>query len=360
MARVSWLVCFMTMLVGLGAPSAAGAQDAARFHDLLAPHGTWIVVSPYGDAFVPREARESSFVPYLSGGHWVPTARGLSFESRYAWGEVCFHQGRWIRLGSEAGAWAWVPQAEWSSAWVEWRTRGSDVAWRALGPDGVSASQRGTWNVAARADLGAASLAERALRVSDAAVASFDASASAAPSDAPRVARGQVMLSGGGRLVVHERGGDRVIEVAPVIVDRNSTEARDAERRAALAEQHAAEARERAETEARAQAEARARAEARAAEESRARAEAERREASARASAATASTTTTTTTRWGYGYYVPYGYGYGGSGYGYGASGYGYGAPRYAPAAPSTPPAPRDPYAPPRFDAPRLPFGGWR
>ncbi len=320
-------------------PTAADAQSAAdRYRALLAPHGTWVSAAPHGEVFVPREAVSQDFAPYLSGGRWSATERGLAFESTYAWGAVCFHHGRWVRPAGQ-DTWAWVPDDAWSPGWVEWRRRGSDVAWRPMAPPGAP-SRASNWYVAGLGSLGAADLANRALRVGDDAVAGFTPIADMAldGGSAPtRVPRGQVMLSGGGRIVVHERGRDRVLEVPAVVVPRGSAEEREALRREELA---------------------------RAREAERAR---EREAAAARVAAAPSATAAATVivapspppastppatggvTTWTLGY----GYGYGGPGFPHGGA-----VPAPAPAAGTAPPS--GDFAPPRFGAPRLPFGGWR
>ena len=241
---------------------AQDRRDAEPFRALLAPHGAWVMVSGHGEAFVPREASDEAFVPYLSGGRWEARDAGLSFVSTYAWGEVCFHQGRWLRT-EESGTWVWLPGRAYGSAWVEWRRRGQEVAWRALGPGGGPADRRegaSSWNVAPRAALGSALLASSALRVSDAAVAGFtraseiEAAELATPDDAgaevasspietPRVGRGQVLVSGGGRIVVHGPSGDRVLTAPPVIVSRATAEARARDEARREAERREREAR---------------------------------------------------------------------------------------------------------------------
>lgn len=240
---LSWMGVLVVLSAVWPVTVPAEAQVAERFRALLAPHGTWVTVDGHGDAFVPREAEAEDFVPYLSGGRWEARDAGLSFVSVYAWGEVCFHQGRWLRT-EETGTWVWLPGRAYASAWVAWRRRGAEVAWRALGPgDGPSdlRSDARSWNVAPREALGSALLATHALRVSEASVASFTAGgpserddpaiADAAPIETPRVERDQVLLSGGGRIVVHGPDGDRVLTTPPVVVSRATAEARAREQR---------------------------------------------------------------------------------------------------------------------------------
>ena len=241
MRAASWVVGVVLVTLLSLAPSVARAQrmegtGIEGFRALLAPHGTWVTTTAHGDVFVPREAHAAGFAPYLSGGRWEERDAGLAFVSIYAWGEVCLHQGRWIE-SAEAGGWAWVPGREHASAWVEWRTTQTEIAWRPLAPRGATA--RG-WFVAAREALGSPHLASLARIVEDDAVASFGSRVLRTLRDAgpagdddptamPRVPPGQVVLSGGGRIVVHGPSGDRVLRVEPVVVSRATAEARRAE-----------------------------------------------------------------------------------------------------------------------------------
>lgn len=369
------------MLVWLGAASSmvtrAQAQErreAEPFRALLAPHGAWVSVAGHGEAFVPREANDETFVPYLSGGRWEARDAGLSFVSTYAWGEVCFHQGRWLRT-EESGTWVWLPGRAYASAWVEWRRRGHEVAWRALGPgDGPADRREGasSWNVAPRDALGSALLASSALRVSDAAVVGFarasqrgtsqieagdepEAEIATSSVETPRVGRDQVLVSGGGRIVVHGPSGDRVLTAPPVIVSRATAEARardEARREAARREREAATREELARLES-----ARRDRDAAASAERAAQAADVAAHAAVTASRAAESTQAQTTRPMIVGGVWPYG-GYGSVGYGasfgvggpYGGGGYGATArpvERPAPAPVAPPPAPTTPRTPP-------------
>ncbi len=353
-------------------PGPVEAQ-ADAFRGLLAPHGTWVSVAGHGQAFVPREAEDESFVPYLSGGRWEARDAGLAFVSIYAWGEVCFHQGRWLRT-EETRTWVWLPGRAHASAWVTWRRRGREMAWRALGPnDGPSDLRPGasSWSVAPRDALGSALLATHALRVGDAAVAAFVDDAAVDPSRergdevpspqvaTPRVGRDQVMLSGGGHIVVHGPEGDRVLSTPPVVVSRATAEARlreQAQRDEARRERETADR----ETRARLAAEQRDRDTLAAAERASRAAETATQAALTATQAAQTSTTTRTVPVFPYGGYA----GYGGYGYGYGygttasigrSGSYPYGgrfesrAPRVVatPAPAPVTPAPATPRAPP-------------
>jgi hypothetical protein len=107
------------------------------FYDTLAPYGQWVEVSPYGKVWSP-DARVvgADFYPYLTGGTWVSTDFGWQFDTRWPWGWIPFHHGRWMRAPSYG--WVWVPGDEWAPAWVEWRVGGGNVGWVPLGPSGVT------------------------------------------------------------------------------------------------------------------------------------------------------------------------------------------------------------------------------
>ncbi|GAB4111441.1 MAG: hypothetical protein OHK0013_47490 [Sandaracinaceae bacterium] len=247
-----------------------------------------------------------------------------------------------------------------------------------MGPTGEPNAS--PWLLARVADLGAPDLAARARLVDDEDVASLarglprliatEPSArepaveleevaevlderAASPRSRTTARPDEVVLSGGGRIVVHERGGARVIEVPPVIVRRDSPEARAAEaRQRAAIERQAEREREAAQ---RTQAII-ARAEAR---------EREVREARATLPPAPTAPPTTIVAQPIFG-----GFPFGGFGTGaLGVGGYGYTYGPYAPSTwgsvgfPATPRRPTDALTPgavsPRFDA-RLPFGTWR
>jgi hypothetical protein len=107
------------------------------FDNTLAPYGDWVAVGRFGRAWRPyRSVVGIDFRPYLSGGHWVYTDYGWTFESDYEWGWAPFHYGRWF-LDDYYG-WVWVPDTVWGPAWVDWRFGGGYVGWVPLAPVGFS------------------------------------------------------------------------------------------------------------------------------------------------------------------------------------------------------------------------------
>jgi hypothetical protein len=124
-------------------PGTAGAARAEAdvsvgvFYDTLSPHGEWVEVRGVGRVWRPsRTIVGADFEPYASGGHWVYTDYGWSFESERDWGWAPFHYGRWY--DDPSYGWLWVPGTVWGPAWVDWRFGGGYVGWAPLAPVGVT------------------------------------------------------------------------------------------------------------------------------------------------------------------------------------------------------------------------------
>ncbi|HMI67458.1 MAG TPA: DUF6600 domain-containing protein, partial [Cyclobacteriaceae bacterium] len=90
------------------------------FYDQLSPYGTWVSYRDYGYAWIPNAGPD--FYPYATQGHWVFTDIGWTWYSNYSWGWAPFHYGRWSY--DDYYGWLWVPDTEWSPAWVMWRSGG--------------------------------------------------------------------------------------------------------------------------------------------------------------------------------------------------------------------------------------------
>jgi hypothetical protein len=107
------------------------------FTEPLQPYGEWTVVNNWGRVWRPSPGVVGAdFTPYSSGGHWVWTDVGWTFESDYDWGWAPFHYGRWASV-PEYG-WVWQPGATWGPAWVDWRFGGGYVGWVPMGPAGYA------------------------------------------------------------------------------------------------------------------------------------------------------------------------------------------------------------------------------
>lgn len=103
------------------------------FHDALAPYGTWVSVSNYGNCWRPAVA--AGWVPY-SYGHWDYTSYGPTWAGTepYAW--ATYHYGHWVF--SEAYGWIWVPGYTWSPANVVWSYGDGYIGWRPSFPAGYA------------------------------------------------------------------------------------------------------------------------------------------------------------------------------------------------------------------------------
>jgi hypothetical protein len=102
----------------------------------LTPYGQWIAVPDVGAAWVPAEANDLAWRPYMNAGHWQFSDAGWFWQSDYPWGDMAFHYGRWIKNEFTGGRWAWVPGYDWAPSWVSWREGAGGMGWAPL-PWGV-------------------------------------------------------------------------------------------------------------------------------------------------------------------------------------------------------------------------------
>ncbi|MGA9525007.1 MAG: DUF6600 domain-containing protein, partial [Myxococcaceae bacterium] len=119
---------------GYAVPSGPphGVASVYAFEEVLAPWGQWLYLDgvrvwrPYSSV-VGRD-----FVPYATGGRWVYTDYGWTFDSRWEWGWATFHYGWWVL--SPVYGWVWVPGTQWAPAWVIWRHGGGYIGWAPFAP----------------------------------------------------------------------------------------------------------------------------------------------------------------------------------------------------------------------------------
>jgi hypothetical protein len=123
------------------APPEAPTLDYFQAH--LTPYGQWVDVPGVGPAWIPAEANNPLWQPYMDAGRWEYTDAGWYWQSDYPWGDIAFHYGRWIRNEFTATRWAWVPAYDWAPSWVAWREGPSGMGWAPL-----------PWGVEFRAGLG--------------------------------------------------------------------------------------------------------------------------------------------------------------------------------------------------------------
>ncbi len=102
------------------------------FEEVLTPWGQWLYLDgvrvwrPYPSVV------GHDFVPYATGGRWVYTDYGWTFDSRWDWGWATFHYGWWVL--SPVYGWVWVPGTQWAPAWVIWRHGGGYIGWAPFAP----------------------------------------------------------------------------------------------------------------------------------------------------------------------------------------------------------------------------------
>ncbi len=127
--------------VAMTAPPETPTFDYFQAH--LSPYGQWVDVPDVGSAWIPAEANNPEWRPYMDAGHWEFTDAGWFWQSDYPWGDIAFHYGRWINNGFTGGRWAWVPGYNWAPSWVAWREGEGGLGWAPL-----------PWGVEFRAGLG--------------------------------------------------------------------------------------------------------------------------------------------------------------------------------------------------------------
>jgi len=116
------------------APPEKPTIDYFQAH--LTPYGQWIDVPGIGAAWLPAEANNPAWRPYMDAGHWQFTEAGWFWQSDYPWGDMAFHYGRWIHNEFTGGRWAWAPGYDWAPSWVSWREGAGGMGWAPL-PWGV-------------------------------------------------------------------------------------------------------------------------------------------------------------------------------------------------------------------------------
>lgn len=121
----------------------AGTADVGLFYDDLSPYGHWFTYGSYGWCWSPYETR-FGWRPY-SEGNWAYTDAGWTWMSSEPFGWATYHYGRWI-FDDETG-WVWIPDTEWSPAWVAWRESGDWIGWAPLPPGATWDASAGlSWN----------------------------------------------------------------------------------------------------------------------------------------------------------------------------------------------------------------------
>ena len=117
-------------------PQPEGDMDVTTFDETLSPYGQWVDTGEGpndGRAWRPDpDVVGEDFQPYATGGHWVYSDWGWTWESDYPWGWAPYHYGRWALTPS--WGWVWYPGTVWAPAWVDWRFGGGYIGWAPLPP----------------------------------------------------------------------------------------------------------------------------------------------------------------------------------------------------------------------------------
>jgi hypothetical protein len=124
-------------LTSLAPPPAAAVAPPTPTFDYfqaqLSPYGRWIEAPDVGSCWVPADAANPGWRPYMDSGHWEYTDAGWYWQSDYPWGGLAFHYGRWINDARTGFVWAWAPGYDWAPSWVCWRyADGGYMGWAPL------------------------------------------------------------------------------------------------------------------------------------------------------------------------------------------------------------------------------------
>ncbi len=117
----------------LPGPAYENPVDSGYVYADLAPYGAWMDVPDYGWSWQPTVCTmDSSWQPYCHNGRWRWSESGWYWHSRYSWGGVPFHYGRWSQHARYG--WLWHPDRVWAPAWVSWRHSADYCGWAPLPP----------------------------------------------------------------------------------------------------------------------------------------------------------------------------------------------------------------------------------
>jgi PAS domain-containing protein len=106
------------------------ASASGAFYDALTPYGDWVQTASCGWVWYPYDV-PIGWRPY-TGGRWIDTDYGWTFDADAPWGWAVYHYGRW--LYDDVYGWVWCPGTEWAPAWVVWRTGGDWIGWAPCPP----------------------------------------------------------------------------------------------------------------------------------------------------------------------------------------------------------------------------------
>jgi len=110
--------------------SVAKVQDEVR--GVLSQYGRFVQHAKYGEVWLPTVTPQG-WHPYPPC-NWVNSRKyGWYYDDKTQWGEIVHRYGRWVpdpQMG-----WIWTSGAEFSPAWVVWRTSPEWIGWAPMLPD---------------------------------------------------------------------------------------------------------------------------------------------------------------------------------------------------------------------------------
>jgi len=125
LAAILFAIAFTLLAPPPAAASVSWSVSISYFHESLAPYGRWVVTEPYGEVWVPSGIA-SGWDPYWDG-EWIWTDYGWTWVSYDPWGDIPYHYGTWVWVGTYG--WVWEPGTVWATAWVTWAWTDGYIGW---------------------------------------------------------------------------------------------------------------------------------------------------------------------------------------------------------------------------------------
>jgi hypothetical protein len=137
--NMKWFSIAILVMVVFAFSPAKSAQAAfsfsVGFHDELAPYGTWVNYSNYGNVWRPYGY--DNFRPYVNGS-WAYTSYGPTWYGNEPFAPYVYHYGYWVF--SPQFGWVWIPGTDYHAGRVDWAYGGGYIGWRPSFPAGYSYS----------------------------------------------------------------------------------------------------------------------------------------------------------------------------------------------------------------------------
>jgi hypothetical protein len=132
----------------LPGPGYFNPVDYGYVYNALAPYGSWFNMPGFGWCWQPTVCSiRHGWRPYCDNGNWRWSDCGWYWDSKYTWGQVPFHYGRWWQHAQQG--WLWCPDRVWAPAWVSWRSSKDLCGWAPL-PPGANFSMVSGWTYRGR------------------------------------------------------------------------------------------------------------------------------------------------------------------------------------------------------------------